>query len=128
MSMKLVMQPQEYEILVTTNLYGDILSDLAAGLVGGLGLVPGANIGDGCAVFEAVHGSRPEAAGNEIANPTALILSGVMLLSHLGHEEKANAVREAIVSVLSEGAHVTQDLGGSSSTKAFAETVAKHLG
>ena len=128
MSMKLVMQPQEYEILVTTNLYGDILSDLAAGLVGGLGLVPGANIGDGCAVFEAVHGSWPEAAGNGIANPTALILSGVMLLSHLGHEEKANAVREAIVSVLSEGAHVTQDLGGSSSTKAFAETVAKHLG
>ena len=127
LSMKLVTHPQEFEILVTTNLYGDILSDLAAGLVGGLGLVPGANIGDGCAVFEAVHGSWPEAAGKGIANPTALIFSGVMLLSHLGYEEKANAVREAVVSVLAEGAHVTQDLGGRSSTREFAETVAKRL-
>ena len=127
-SMRLVTRPQEFDVLVATNLYGDILSDLAAGLVGGLGMVPGANIGESCAVFEAVHGSWPEAAGKGVANPTALILSAVMLLRHLGEEQKAESVENAVVATLKEGAHLTRDLGGSAGTREFVEAVIGHLG
>jgi isocitrate dehydrogenase (NAD+) len=127
LSMRLVMQPQEFGLLVAPNLYGDILSDLAAGLVGGLGLVPGANIGEGCAVFEAVHGSWPEAAGKGIANPTAMILTAAMLLRHLGEEATAQAVEEAIKAALREGSCLTRDLGGSATTEEFTEAVINHL-
>ena len=126
-SMRLVMRPQEFGVLVATNLYGDILSDLAAGLVGGLGMVPGANIGESCAIFEAVHGSWPEAAGKGVANPTALILSAGMLLRHLGEEQKAESVEKAVVSTLEEGTHLTRDLGGSDGTREFTEAVISHL-
>ena len=127
-SMRLVMRPQEFGVLVATNLYGDILSDLAAGLVGGLGMVPGANIGEDCAIFEAVHGSWPEAAGKGIANPTALMLSGAMLLQHIGEEAKAQAMEGAVMATLGEGSHLTRDLGGSASTSEFTEAVIEHLG
>jgi isocitrate dehydrogenase (NAD+) len=127
LSMRLVMQPQEFGLLVAPNLYGDILSDLAAGLVGGLGLVPGANIGEGCAVFEAVHGSWPEAAGKGIANPTATILTTAMLLRHLGEEATAQAVEEAVKAALREGSCLTRDLGGSATTEEFTEAVINHL-
>jgi isocitrate dehydrogenase (NAD+) len=127
LSMRLVMQPQEFGVLVAPNLYGDILSDLAAGLVGGLGLVPGANIGEDCAVFEAVHGSWPEAAGKGIANPTAMILTAAMLLRHLGEEATAQAVEEAVKATLREGSCVTRDLGGSTTTEEFTEAVINHL-
>ena len=126
-SMRLVMHPQEFGVLVATNLYGDILSDTAAGLVGGLGMVPGANIGQDCAVFEAVHGSWPEAAGKGIANPTALILSGAMMLRHLGEEAKAQSVQRALTRTLEEGSHLTRDLGGTASTEEFTEAVISHL-
>ena len=127
-SMRLVMHPQEFGVLVATNLYGDILSDTAAGLVGGLGMVPGANIGENCAIFEAVHGSWPEAAGKGIANPTALILTAAMMLSHLGEEAKAQLVQRAVMSTLEEGVHLTRDLGGTASTDEFTEAVIDHLG
>jgi isocitrate dehydrogenase (NAD+) len=127
LSMRLVMQPQEFGVLVAPNLYGNILSDLAAGLVGGLGLVSGANIGEDCAVFEAVHGSWPEAAGKGIANPTSMILTAAMLLRHLGEEETAQAIEEAVKATLREGSCVTRDLGGSATTEEFTEAVINHL-
>ena len=127
-SMRLVMHPQEFGVLVATNLYGDILSDTAAGLVGGLGMVPGANIGENCAIFEAVHGSWPEAAGKGIANPTALILTAAMMLSHMGEEAMAQLVQRAVMSTLEEGVHLTRDLGGTASTDEFTEAVIDHLG
>ena len=127
LSMRLVMHPQEFGLLAAPNLYGDILSDLAAGLVGGLGLVPGANIGEGCAVFEAVHGSWPEAAGKGIANPTAMILTAAMLLRHLGEEATAQVVEEAVKAALREGSCLTRDLGGSATTKEFTEAVINYL-
>jgi isocitrate dehydrogenase (NAD+) len=127
LSMRLVLQPQEFGLLVAPNLYGDILSDLAAGLVGGLGLVPGANIGEGCAVFEAVHGSWPEAAGKGIANPSAMILTAAMLLRHLGEEATAQAVEGAVKAALREGSCLTRDLGGSATTEEFTEAVINHL-
>jgi isocitrate dehydrogenase (NAD+) len=123
MSMKLVMNPEKYDVLVMPNLYGDILSDMAAGLIGGLGLAPGGNIGDGAAIFEAVHGSAPDIAGKNIANPTAAILSGVMLLRYLGEHEAANKIDKAVAKVLKEGIKTTIDLGGVSSTSEFAHTV-----
>lgn len=126
-SMRLVMRPQEFGVLVAPNLYGDILSDLAAGLVGGLGVAPGANFGEDCALFEAVHGSWPEAAGKGIANPTAMILTSAMLLRHLGEQPMAQAVEQAVQSALAEGTHLTQDLGGSSSTMEFTEDIIGHL-
>ena len=126
-SMRLVMRPQEFGVLVAPNLYGDILSDLAAGLVGGLGVAPGANIGEDCAIFEAVHGSWPEAAGKGIANPIAMILTGTMLLRHLGEEAVAHRVERAVKTTLAEGKHLTQDLGGSAATAEFTETVVSHL-
>lgn len=119
MCMQLVMRPTEYHCIVTTNLFGDILSDLGAGLVGGLGIVAGANIGDKHAVFEAVHGSAPDIAGQNTANPTALIRSAVMMLEHLEEYNAAKAVREALEEQYREGEQLTPDVGGSSSTTEF---------
>lgn len=123
MSMKLVMNPEKYDVLVMPNLYGDILSDMAAGLVGGLGIAPGANIGEGAAIFEAIHGSAPDIAGKNIANPTAAILSGVMMLRHLGEHEAADKIDKAISKVLKEGKRTTADLGGNTGTFEFADAV-----
>jgi len=122
MSMKLVQTPKDYEVLVMPNLYGDILSDLAAGLVGGLGVVPGANIGESEVVFEPAHGSAPE-LGLNIANPTAAILSGVMMLKYLGESEAADRVEEAVAKVLAEGKYLTYDLGGNTGTIEYAKAV-----
>ncbi len=127
MSMQLVTNPSRYQCIVTTNLFGDILSDLAAGLVGGLGVVPGANIGDEYAVFEAVHGSAPDIAGQNKANPTALLRSGVMMLRHLGENAAADAIRDALYETLSEGTYRTGDLGGTTSTTDFAAYMAKKV-
>ncbi len=123
MCMQLVMYPEKYDVIVTENLYGDILSDLAAGLVGGLGLVPGANIGDDCAIFEAVHGSAPDIAGHGIANPTALTLSAAMMLDYLGEKESAQRIRKAIWEVLEKKESLTLDLGGAANTQTFTEVV-----
>jgi len=115
-AMQLVMRPEMFDILVLTNLYGDIISDLTAGLVGGLGIVPGANIGDEYAVFESVHGSAPDIAGKGIANPLATIASAVLMLRHLGEEKTAARIRAAITLLLAEKKYLTPDLGGSNST------------
>jgi len=123
--MQLVTRPEQFDVLVTENLYGDIVSDLCAGLVGGLGLAAGANIGEDCAVFEAVHGSAPDIAGKGIANPTALILSAVMMLHHLQEHEKANRLMDAVVRVCREGKVLTGDLGGKASTKEYAAHLAE---
>ena len=122
MSMKLVQIPQDYEVLVMPNLYGDILSDLAAGLVGGLGVVPGANIGDREVVFEPAHGSAPELSSN-IANPTATILSGVMMLKYLGESKAADRVEKAVEKVLKKGKKITKDLGGSAGTLEYTKAI-----
>lgn len=128
MCMKLVMQPENYDILVMPNLYGDILSDLASGLIGGLGLVPGANIGLDAAVFEPVHGSAPDIAGKNLANPTAAILSGVMMLRHLGEFEAANRIEDAVARVLKEGTCTTPDLGGSAGTTQYTKAILEAMG
>lgn len=117
--MQLVRDPTRYDVLVLPNLYGDIISDLCAGLVGGLGVVPGANIGDNSAVFEAVHGTAPDIAGKGIANPTALLLSAEMMLQHLGEDAAAARLRRAIEKVMQEGRALTPDLGGTASTKEY---------
>lgn len=127
MCMQLVMYPQEYDCIVSTNLFGDILSDLAAGLVGGLGVTAGANFGDDYAVFEAVHGSAPDIAGQGKANPTALIRSAVMMLDHLDEKKAAQAVNTALRDVYAEGDMLTADVGGSSSTSEFAEHLAARV-
>lgn len=127
MCMQLVIRPQEYNCIVTTNLFGDILSDLAAGLVGGLGVVAGANIGNDYAVFEAVHGSAPDIAGKNLANPTALIRSGEMMLRHLGENIVADAVASALEEIYTEGRHLTADLGGSTGTIEFANKLAERV-
>ncbi|HUG94617.1 MAG TPA: isocitrate/isopropylmalate dehydrogenase family protein [Pleomorphomonadaceae bacterium] len=127
MCMQLVQKPEAYDVLLAPNLYGDIISDLAAGLVGGLGLAPGANIGEEAAVFEAVHGSAPKYAGQDRANPTALILSGALLLRHIGETAAGAAVEEAVREVIGEGAIRTADLGGTSGTQAFGEAVAARV-
>jgi isocitrate dehydrogenase (NAD+) len=127
MSMKLVMTPEKYDVLVMPNLYGDILSDMAAGLVGGLGVVPGANIGEEGAVFEPVHGSAPDIAGQNKANPTAAILSAVMMLRYIGEFEYALKVENAVKKVLKEGKCLTIDLGGSSSTTEYTDEIIKNL-
>lgn len=114
--MDLVVDPGQHDVLLCPNLYGDIISDLAAGLVGGLGTVPGANIGDDAALFEAVHGSAPDIAGRGIANPTALVLAGAMMLSHLGEEEAAQRIEEGVRQVYAHGEHLTPDMGGPAST------------
>ena len=127
-SMQLVMRPQTFDLLLLPNLYGDIVSDLSAGLVGGLGVVPGANIGDDHAVFEAVHGSAPDIAGKGIANPTALMLSSVMMLIHLGEVEAARRLRASIERVYAEQKHLPPDVGGNASTAEFADAVIFGLG
>jgi isocitrate dehydrogenase (NAD+) len=127
MCMQLVQKPDLYDVLVLPNLYGDIVSDLAAGLVGGLGVAPGANIGEKAAVFEPVHGSAPKYAGQNKANPTALILSGALMLRHLGETAAADAVETAVRSVIADGQTVTYDLGGSAGTREFGETVAARV-
>jgi isocitrate dehydrogenase (NAD+) len=127
MCMQLVQKPETYDVLVLPNLYGDIVSDLAAGLVGGLGVAPGANIGERAAVFEAVHGSAPKYAGQNKANPTALILSGALMLRHLGETDAANRVEAAVRAVIAEGDKTTYDLGGGTGTREFAEEVAARV-
>ena len=121
--LQLVMKPQQFDVLLLENLYGDIVSDLCAGLVGGLGLVPGANLGEHCAVFEAVHGSAPDIAGQGAANPTALMLSSALMLRHLGQNEAADRLERALHSVYAEGHYLTRDVGGSASTDEFTRAV-----
>jgi isocitrate dehydrogenase (NAD+) len=125
--MQLVMRPEQFDVLVTENLYGDIVSDLCAGLIGGLGLAPGANIGEQGAVFEAVHGSAPDIAGQGIANPTAVMLSGVMMLRHMGEQEAGNRMEKAIMDVYADGELRTKDLGGTAKTADFANAIIKKL-
>jgi isocitrate dehydrogenase (NAD+) len=127
MCMQLVQKPDLYDVLVLPNLYGDIVSDLAAGLVGGLGVAPGANIGLQAAVFEPVHGSAPKYAGLNKANPTALILSGVLMLRHLGHPDAAERVETAVREVIAEGRATTYDLGGPAGTSQFADAIIERL-
>ncbi|SHK48139.1 isocitrate/isopropylmalate dehydrogenase family protein [Paramaledivibacter caminithermalis] len=127
MCMQLVMNPSKYEVIVTTNLYGDILSDLCAGLVGGLGLVPGANIGRDMAIFEAVHGSAPDIAGKNIANPTAVILSGAMMLNYLGENKRSKLIVDAVERTIEEGKYVTVDLGGTASTTEMTKAIIQNL-
>jgi isocitrate dehydrogenase (NAD+) len=126
-SMQLVMRPESFDVLLLPNLYGDIVSDLAAGLVGGLGIVPGANMGETHAVFEAVHGSAPDIAGQGKANPTALMLSAVMMLIHLGEKEAAHKLQSAVEDVYREGKFLTGDVGGTSSTGEFTDAVLRKL-
>src|SRR5437870_3313342 len=127
MCMQLVQKPELYDVLVLPNLYGDIVSDLAAGLVGGLGVAPGANIGADAAVFEPVHGSAPKYAGLDKANPTALILSGALMLRHLGYPQEAVRVETAVRDVIAEGRTVTYDLGGTTGTAAFGDAIIDRL-
>ena len=127
MCMQLVQKPELYDVLVLPNLYGDIVSDLCAGLVGGLGVAPGANIGTEAAVFEAVHGSAPKYAGQNKATPTALMLSGVLLLRHIGQQPAAERVEAAVRAVLAEGRTVTYDLGGTAGTGEFADAIVARL-
>jgi isocitrate dehydrogenase (NAD+) len=128
MCMQLVQKPDLYDVLVLPNLYGDIVSDLAAGLVGGLGVAPGANIGTQAAVFEPVHGSAPKYAGMDRANPTAMILSGALMLRHLGYPDEAAKVETAVRDVIAEGRSTTADLGGTTGTAGFADAVIERLG
>ena len=128
MCMQLVQKPELYDVMVLPNLYGDIVSDLCAGLVGGLGVAPGANIGTEASVFEPVHGSAPKYAGMDKANPTALILSGVLMLRHLGEQAAAERVETALREVIAEGKHTTYDLGGDAGTSAFADAIIARLG
>ncbi len=127
-AMQLVVRPETFDILLLPNLYGDIVSDLAAGLVGGLGIVPGANIGDQDAVFEAVHGSAPDIAGKGIANPTAMMMSAVLMLIHLKEHEAAKHLQSAIESVYNAKKHLTCDVGGNASTEVFTDAVIAALG
>jgi len=121
--MQLVMRPEQFDIMLLENLYGDIVSDLCAGLVGGLGLVPGANIGEHGAIFEAVHGSAPDIAGQGIANPTALLQSSILMLRHLGEREAAQKIEQAMLKVFAEGKVRTRDIGGTARTNEFARAV-----
>ncbi|MCP4645692.1 MAG: isocitrate/isopropylmalate dehydrogenase family protein [bacterium] len=127
--MQLVRDPSQFDVLLLENLYGDVISDLCAGLVGGLGVVPGSNIGDGCAVFEAVHGSAPDLAGKGLANPLALIMSGVMMLNHIGETKAADRIKQAYDAVLSEGnpSEITRDIGGQAGTDDFTEALMKRI-
>ena len=125
--MQLVMKPEQFDIIVTTNLFGDIISDLCAGLVGGLGLAPGANIGKDAAIFEAVHGSAPDIAGKGIANPCALLLGAAQMLDHIGQPQNAERLRKAIVATLEAKDNLTPDLGGSGTTMSFAQAIASRV-
>src|SRR5579863_2805370 len=121
--MQLVMNPAQFDVLLLPNLYGDVVSDLAAGLVGGLGIVPSGNIGDDCAMFEAVHGTAPDIAGKGLANPTALLLSSVMMLKHLGERSAALRIEQAVDKVYTEAKHTTRDVGGKSGTADFTDAI-----
>ena len=121
--MQLVMRPEQFDVMLLENLYGDIVSDLCAGLIGGLGLVPGANIGELGAVFEAVHGSAPDIAGQGIANPTALLQSGILMLRHIGEREAADRVEQSMLGVFEEGKVRTRDIGGTANTSEFADAI-----
>ena len=125
--MQLVMNPHQFDVIVTTNLFGDIISDLCAGLVGGLGMAPGANIGKNAAMFEAVHGSAPDIAGRKIANPCALTLAAAMMLGHLGMEDKATRIRTAIREAIADKDRITGDLGGDALTMDFAAAIIERL-
>jgi isocitrate dehydrogenase (NAD+) len=122
-AMQLVMRPETFDLLLMPNLYGDIVSDLAAGLVGGLGIVPGGNMGENHAVFEAVHGSAPDIAGKGLANPTAMMMSSVLMLMHMNEHDAAKRLQSAIEKVYAEGRHLTTDVGGSASTSEFTDAV-----
>ena len=121
--MQMVMDPQQFDMLLLPNLYGDVMSDLAAGLVGGLGVVPSANIGDQCAMFEAVHGTAPDIAGKGFANPTALLMSSILMLDHLGERTAGERIQNALESVYREAKHTTRDVGGKADTEEFADAV-----
>jgi isocitrate dehydrogenase (NAD+) len=125
--MQLVMNPYQYDVLLLENLYGDIISDLCSAFVGGLGLVAGANFGLDCAIFEAVHGSAPDIAGKDMANPTAVLRSGVLMLHHLGEHDAANHINAALAHVYTEKKHVTRDVGGTAGTTEFADAVIEAL-
>jgi isocitrate dehydrogenase (NAD+) len=125
--MQLVMNPYQYDVLVMENLYGDIISDLCAAFVGGLGLVPGANIGAHCAIFEAVHGSAPDIAGKDLANPTAVLQSAVLMLRHMGEIEAADRVHAALEKTYKEKLHLTRDVGGTAGTSEFADAVIANM-
>ena len=125
--MQMVMRPEQFDIIVTPNLYGDILSDLTSGLIGGLGLLPSMNVGDDYAMFEAVHGSAPDIAGKHIANPTALLWSACMLLEYIGETAIAAKIRKAVDEVLAEKQHLTPDLGGSATTEEYRDAVIAKL-
>jgi isocitrate dehydrogenase (NAD+) len=127
MAMDLVLRPERFDVIVTTNLFGDILSDEISGLVGGLGLAPGANIGEAGAIFEAVHGTAPDIAGKNVANPGALILAACMMLEHLGDTDRAQRIRRALEGTIREGKTVTRDLGGSATTTQFTDAVIARL-
>ena len=126
-AMNLVLNPENYDVMVMPNLYGDILSDLCSGLVGGLGIIPGANIGKDVAVFEAVHGSAPQIAGQNIANPTAIIQSAVMMLKYLGEVDAAKKIEKALDEVFLKGEKLTVDLGGNSTTEEFTDEIIKYI-
>ncbi|MGH9776122.1 MAG: isocitrate dehydrogenase (NAD(+)) [Candidatus Acidiferrales bacterium] len=125
--MQMVMNPHQFDVLLLTNLYGDIMSDLAAGLVGGLGVVPSGNIGDELALFEAVHGTAPDIAGKGIANPTAILMSGIMMLEHLGEAEAAGRIERALHAVYREGTHLTRDVRGKATTAEFCDAVIRAM-
>lgn len=125
--MQLVLNPNRFDVILTENLYGDIVSEICAGLVGGLGFAPGANIGDGCAVFEAAHGSAPDIAGKNLANPIAITLSGALLLKYLGKNKEANRIDRAIASVLSKGDELTKDMGGKTTTTQMRDAIINEL-
>ena len=127
MAMQMVMKPEQFDVIVTTNLFGDILSDLASGLVGGLGLTGAANIGDDAAMFEAVHGSAPDIAGQNKANPVAFLLSALMMLEHIEEDELADRIRQAVYLTLEDKSVCTPDIGGSGTTESFTKAVCKHL-
>ena len=125
--MQIVMNPEQFDMLLLPNLYGDVMSDLAAGLVGGLGVVPSGNIGDDCAMFEAVHGTAPDIAGKGFANPTALVMSSILMLKHLGERSAAVRIDAALEKVYREGKHFTRDLGGTTGTNDFTDAVISAL-
>jgi isocitrate dehydrogenase (NAD+) len=125
--MQLVMNPYQYDVLVMENLYGDIISDLCAAFVGGLGLVPGANLGHNCAIFEAVHGSAPDIAGKGLANPTAVLQSAILMLRHLGEVQAADKIQAALEKTYKEKLHITRDVGGTAGTSEFADAVIENM-
>jgi isocitrate dehydrogenase (NAD+) len=126
-AMQLVMKPEQFDVIVTTNLFGDILSDLISGLTGGLGMAPGANIGAHAAIFEAVHGTAPDIAGQGVANPSALLLAACLMLEHIGDVPRARKIQQAVEATVKEGKTVTRDLGGTATTAQYADAVIARL-